>query len=72
MLTEQQTPEQAAAALEKRWNQITDEQGVDIQVEALQTLNAVVPDHGRPARRAAAGHGRPDGRHSSVVGSRRS
>jgi len=43
VLTKQQTPEQAAKALEDRWNKITDEQGIDIQVEALQTLLASFP-----------------------------
>lgn len=43
VLTKQQTPEQAAKALEDRWNKITEEQGVDIQVEALQTLNQAFP-----------------------------
>lgn len=43
VLTKQQTPEQAAKALEDRWNKITEEQGVDIQVEALQTLNSAFP-----------------------------
>ena len=43
MLTGQQSPEQAAAALETRWNQITDEQGVDVQVEALATYNLAFP-----------------------------
>ena len=43
VLTGQQSPEQAAAALETRWNQITDEQGVDVQVEALATYNAAFP-----------------------------
>jgi multiple sugar transport system substrate-binding protein len=43
VLTDQQSPEQAATALEKRWNAITEEQGADIQVEALQTLVASFP-----------------------------
>jgi ABC-type glycerol-3-phosphate transport system substrate-binding protein len=43
VLTDQQTPDQAAAALQQRWDAITEEQGVDIQVEALQTLNASFP-----------------------------
>jgi multiple sugar transport system substrate-binding protein len=43
VLTKQQTPEQAAKALDDRWNKITEEQGVDIQVEALQTLNSAFP-----------------------------
>ena len=43
MLTDQSTPEQAAAAVAERWDAITEEQGVDLQVEALQTLNASFP-----------------------------
>jgi multiple sugar transport system substrate-binding protein len=43
VLTNQQSPEQAAKALEDRWNKITEEQGIDIQVEALQTLKASFP-----------------------------
>lgn len=43
VLTNQQSPEQAAAALEQRWNKITDEQGVDIQVEAFKTLKESFP-----------------------------
>ena len=43
VLTKQQSPEQAAAALQDRWDKITDEQGVELQVEALQTLNASFP-----------------------------
>ena len=43
VLTDQQTPEQAAAALAGRWDAITEEQGIDIQLEALQTLNASFP-----------------------------
>ena len=43
VLTNQQSPEQAAAALQDRWDQITEDQGVDIQIEALATLNASFP-----------------------------
>ncbi len=43
MLTKQQSPEQAAKALEDRWNKITEDVGADIQVEALQTLKASFP-----------------------------
>ena len=41
--TKQQSPEKAAKALEDRWNKITEESGVDIQVEALATLKASFP-----------------------------
>ncbi len=43
VLTNQQTPEKAAKALEDRWNKITEESGVELQVEALQTLKASFP-----------------------------
>lgn len=43
VFTKQETPEQAAKALEDRWNKITEEQGTDIQVEALQTLYEAFP-----------------------------
>jgi multiple sugar transport system substrate-binding protein len=43
VLTDQQTPEEAAASLQSRWDQITDEQGVELQVQALETLNASFP-----------------------------
>jgi multiple sugar transport system substrate-binding protein len=43
VLTKQQSPEQAAKALEDRWNKITEDVGADIQVEALQTLKASFP-----------------------------
>lgn len=43
VLTDQQSPEQAAQALEQRWNQITEEQGVELQTQALPTLLASFP-----------------------------
>jgi ABC-type glycerol-3-phosphate transport system substrate-binding protein len=43
VLTKQQTPEQAAKSLETRWNKITDEQGADIQAEALSTFHQAFP-----------------------------
>jgi multiple sugar transport system substrate-binding protein len=43
VLTGQASPEQAAASLEQRWNQNTDDQGVDIQVAALPTYNTAFP-----------------------------
>lgn len=43
VLTKQQTPEQAAKSLEDAWNKITEEQGVDLQVQALPTLTASFP-----------------------------
>jgi multiple sugar transport system substrate-binding protein len=43
VLTKQQSPEQAAQALENRWNQITEEQGTELQVQALPTLLASFP-----------------------------
>jgi multiple sugar transport system substrate-binding protein len=43
VLTKQQSPEQAAAALQDRWDKITNDTGVDLQVEALKTLNASFP-----------------------------
>jgi hypothetical protein len=43
VLTKQQTPEQAAKALQDRWDKITDDQGVDIQVEALKTFVSAFP-----------------------------
>jgi multiple sugar transport system substrate-binding protein len=43
VLTKQQSPEQAAKTLETEWNKITDEQGADLQVEALTTFNAGFP-----------------------------
>jgi multiple sugar transport system substrate-binding protein len=43
VLTDQSTPEQAAASLEEAWNKITEEQGTELQVEALKTLNAAFP-----------------------------
>jgi multiple sugar transport system substrate-binding protein len=41
--TDQQTPEQAAKSLEDRWNRITEEQGTELQVQALPTLLASFP-----------------------------
>jgi hypothetical protein len=41
--TNQQTPEQAAKSLEDRWNQITEEQGTELQVTALPTLLSSFP-----------------------------
>jgi len=43
VLTRRQTPERAAKALEDRWNRITEEQGVETQVEALKTFNQGFP-----------------------------
>ena len=43
VLTKQQTPDQAAKALQDRWDKITDDQGVDIQVEALATFKTAFP-----------------------------
>lgn len=43
MLTKEQTPEQAAKRLQDRWDQITEEQGVETQVEALRTSFAGSP-----------------------------
>jgi ABC-type glycerol-3-phosphate transport system substrate-binding protein len=41
--TNQQSPEQAAKSLEDRWNQITEEQGTELQIAALPTLLASFP-----------------------------
>ena len=41
--TKQQTPEQAAKSLQDRWDKITDDQGVEIQVAALETFIAAFP-----------------------------
>jgi len=38
VLRKEQTPEQAAKALQDRWDRITEEQGVETQVEALKTF----------------------------------
>jgi multiple sugar transport system substrate-binding protein len=43
VLTKQQTPEQAAKALQDRWDKITEDQGVEIQVEALKTFVNAFP-----------------------------
>jgi multiple sugar transport system substrate-binding protein len=43
VLTGQQSPEQAAKALQDRWDKITEEQGIDIQTEAWPTLKAAFP-----------------------------
>jgi multiple sugar transport system substrate-binding protein len=43
VLTKQQTAEQAAKTLETRWNKITDEQGAEIQSEALATFHESFP-----------------------------
>ena len=43
VLTKQQTPEQAAKAIAGRWDKITEEQGVDLQVEALATFKTAFP-----------------------------
>jgi multiple sugar transport system substrate-binding protein len=43
VLTGQQSPEQAAQALQNRWDQITEEQGIDIQTTAYPTLKASFP-----------------------------
>jgi multiple sugar transport system substrate-binding protein len=43
VLTKQQSPEQAAKALQSRWDKITDDVGVDIQVEALKTFVTAFP-----------------------------
>jgi len=41
--TKQQTPDQAAKSLQDRWDKITDDQGVDTQVAALQTYFKAFP-----------------------------
>ena len=43
VLTKQNTPEQAAKALQGRWDKITDQQGVETQVEALKTFSKAFP-----------------------------
>ncbi len=43
VLTKQQTPEKAAKALEDRWNKITEEQGLETQVGALEGYFAAFP-----------------------------
>lgn len=46
MLTKQQTPEQAMAAVEKRWNQITDRLGKAKQAKAIRASYAAFPPKG--------------------------
>jgi multiple sugar transport system substrate-binding protein len=43
VLTNQQSPEDAAKALEGRWNKITEEQGVETQLAALETFFTAFP-----------------------------
>ena len=43
VLTKQNTPEKAAKALQDRWDKITDQSGVEIQVEALKTFVKAFP-----------------------------
>ena len=41
--TKQQTPDQAAKSLQDRWDKITDDQGVETQVAALETYFKAFP-----------------------------
>ena len=43
VLTKQSSPEDAAKSLQDRWDKITDDVGVDLQVEALKTFVAAFP-----------------------------
>ena len=43
VLRKEQTPEQAAKALQDRWDRITEEQGVETQVAALETFFEAFP-----------------------------
>ena len=43
VLTREQTPVQAAKALQDRWDRITEEQGVETQIEALKTYFRAFP-----------------------------
>ena len=54
-----------------RWNKITEEQGVDLQVAALPTLLASFPTAGRRARRGASAHGGLDRGRLAGVGEER-
>jgi multiple sugar transport system substrate-binding protein len=46
MLTKQQTPEQAMANVERRWNQITKRLGTAKQVKAMKALRGAYPPKG--------------------------
>ncbi len=43
VLTKQSSPEDAAKSLQDRWDKVTDDVGVDLQVEALKTFVAAFP-----------------------------